>query len=366
MNHEENVFYKMIYEVSDYAIIMMDANGTIMNWNVGAQRIKGYASEEVIGSSFKRFYTEKDKTEQKPDQLLATAIHEGSAKDEGWRVKKDGSLFWANVLITAIHGSDGKITGFSKVTRDLTERKNAELAVVEHAKELEKKNKELEQFAYIASHDLQEPLRTITCLNEMLRDTLYEKIDPQTTQMMDYILEATQRMRQLIHGLLDYSRIGKESDLVEVNCAQLINHIKMDLKILIEDTGTYIEFESLPTIWGYELELRQMFTNLITNGIKFRKPGQSPIVRINAKEKNGKWTFSVNDNGIGIPQAFHEKIFVIFQRLHSREVYEGTGIGLAHCHKIAQLHKGDIWVDSKEGEGSTFYFSVDPKKLKSA
>ena len=365
MNQEENLFFKMIYEVSDYAIIMLDSDGNVMNWNIGAQRIKGYQADEIVGKSFRNFYTDKDKAEGKPDELLQIAKSQGTARDEGWRKKKDGTYFWGSITITAIHDNQGAITGFSKVTRDLTERKNAENELIERSKELEKKNRELEQFAYIASHDLQEPLRTITCLHELLRANFIDTLDEKTIQVLDYINEAKQRMRSLIHGLLDYSRIGKESQLIDVDVNKLIRDVQVDLKLLIEDAQAEIIADELPVVSAFEIEIRQMFTNLITNAIKFRAAGQKPVIYISGKEKRGVWTFSVKDNGIGIPKNFHEKIFVIFQRLHSRETYEGTGIGLAHCHKIAQLHKGDIWVESEEGKGSTFYFTVDTHKLKS-
>lgn len=202
-------------------------------------------------------------------------------------------------------------------------------------------------------------------MHELLRANFIDTLDEKTIQVLDYINEATQRMRSLIHGLLDYSRIGKESQLIDVDVNKLIRDVQVDLKLLIEDAQAEIIADELPVVSAFEIEIRQMFTNLITNAIKFRAAGQKPVIYISGKEKRGVWTFSVKDNGIGIPKNFHEKIFVIFQRLHSRETYEGTGIGLAHCHKIAQLHKGDIWVESEEGKGSTFYFTVDTHKLKS-
>ncbi|RXR21670.1 sensor histidine kinase [Flavobacterium stagni] len=366
MSHEENVFFKMIYEVSDYAILLLDVNGIVMNWNTGAQRIKGYEAEEIVGNHFEIFYTEHDRLQRKPESLLEIARLMGRATDEGWRLRKDGSTFWGSITITAIHDENGNVNGYTKVTRDLTERRKAELELVEHAKELEKKNRELEQFAYIASHDLQEPLRTITSLYELLNSSYFNNLDENARQMMEFVGEATERMRQLIQGLLEYSRIGKESFPEWVDCQKIVQDVVDDLQLLIRETDTEIMIGPMPHLMGYEVELRQMFANLITNAIKFRKPGDSPLVIITATQEFATWKFAVKDNGIGIPSCYHDKIFIIFQRLHPREMYEGVGIGLAHCHKIAELHKGDIWVDSQEGQGSTFYFTIDTLKLKSA
>ena len=356
----ETRFQHMIQGVEEYAIIMLDKQGNILSWNSGAEKIKGYKAEEVIGKNFQLFYTQQDQDDHKPERLKETAVKEGKASDEGTQLRKDGTTYWGNVSITAIRDESGSLTGFSEVTRDLTERKKAEDAREQNMRQLQTKNKELEQFAYIASHDLQEPLRTITSLVDLLTIGYQQKLDASGQRMIKFLNEAAGRMSELIKGLLDYSRLGRESVVVAVDCNQMLRDIKNDLTIAIVKTGAVIEVESLPIIQAYSLELRLLFQNLITNAIKFSKPGVPPVIIISAnQEPSGGWKFSVSDNGIGIADEFREKIFIIFQRLHNKGEYEGTGIGLAHCMKITELHKGRIWVESKPNEGSTFYFTIN-------
>ncbi|WKV12628.1 sensor histidine kinase [Marivirga harenae] len=224
--------------------------------------------------------------------------------------------------------------------------------------ELEQKNEELSELTYIASHDLKEPVRNISSLIKLLTDENQDKLDEQSITTLSFISESAARMTRLINDLLDYSCIGGGGkELVTVDCKKLVAVIQQDIETILNDTNTTIELGELPKVKGFETELRLLFQNLISNSIKFRKPGVPPKITISAKEKNG-WTFTIQDNGIGIPNEQKEKIFSIFQRLHSNSEYEGTGIGLAHCKKIVEMHKGKIWVDSKEGEGSTFYFTI--------
>lgn len=227
--------------------------------------------------------------------------------------------------------------------------------------QLKVKNKELEQFAYVASHDLQEPLRTVNSFVELLKRKYEGQLDQKADKYIRLISEASNRMSNLIKALLDYSRIGRNKKLTVVDCNQLLNDIQKDLSVNIAETNTSIDIGELPQLNGYETELRLLFQNLINNAIKFRKQNTNPIIKINAIEENG-WTFSVQDNGIGFAEDQKEKIFTIFQRLHDRSKYEGTGIGLAHCMKIVELHDGDIWVDSLPNKGSTFYIRLPKLK----
>lgn len=224
--------------------------------------------------------------------------------------------------------------------------------------ELESKNKELEQFAYVASHDLQEPLRTISGFVELLQNQYRGKLDDNANKLMDYISQASDRMKILIKDLLDYSRIGREKEIKQVDCNNLLAEVLADLGKMIKDSGATVETERLPIIQAYPTELKLLFQNLIANSIKFHKPGLAPTVAIGSEKENGHWKFSVRDNGIGIDRQFAERIFIIFQRLHNRSQYEGSGIGLAHCKKIAELHGGHIWVESEPGEGSRFFFTI--------
>ncbi|EDM37142.1 PAS [Pedobacter sp. BAL39] len=358
LRKSEDRYHKMISEVVDYAIVLLDAEGNIENWNKGAERIKGYLPAEIIGRNFRLFYPPEDRKNKVPDQIIATARDQGRAQQDGWRVRKDGTLFWGSVTITALYDDEGIVTGFSKVTRDLTEKRKSEKAHEEHMLDLSRRNSELEQFTYIASHDLQEPLRTISSFNELLKEQYYEQLDDDGRMFTDMIEQSADRMRNLIHGLLDYTRIGTRKSLTEVNCNAVVQDIEKDLYKLISETNTTIISHPLPVLLGLKMELIQLFQNLISNAIKYRKKNLAPVIEIRAEEHLEHWQFSLSDNGIGMDQRYIHKIFMIFQRLHNRDEYKGNGIGLANCKKIAELHKGDIWVHSVLGEGSTFHFTI--------
>lgn len=358
LRKSEERYHKMISEVLDYAIVLLDADGNIKNWNKGAERIKGYSRSEIIGKNFRIFYTPEDQKNLVPDGFINRARLEGRSHQEGWRVRKDGTHFWGSITITALYEEDGTLTGFSKVTRDLTAKRKAEKAIEAHVKDLSRKNSELEQFTYIASHDLQEPLRTISSFNELLKENYYDQLDDDGRMFTDMIEQSAERMRNLIHGLLDYSRIGTRKILTPIDCNLLVNDIRNDLYRLISETQTTIHVQQLPVIQGYKTEVIQLFQNIISNAIKYRRKTLSPVIHIKAEDTGEYWQFSITDNGIGMDSRFIHKIFMIFQRLHNRDEYQGNGIGLANCKKIAELHKGDIWVESTLGEGSTFHFSI--------
>jgi light-regulated signal transduction histidine kinase (bacteriophytochrome) len=241
---------------------------------------------------------------------------------------------------------------------DITKLKETEEAEKKYSEELESKNKELEQFAYVASHDLQEPIRTIASFSELLEQKYKGKLDKEADQYLKFIISSTNRMKSLVNGLLDYSSLGRNKEFTKVDCSLLLKSIQEDMKVSITDTAAEINVGQLPIITGHEIELRLLFQNLISNALKFKKEGIPPKIQIIAEQRTDDIKFSVIDNGIGIEQQYQERIFAIFQRLHSKKEYEGTGIGLAHCQKILELHGGKIWVDSKPNEGSTFNFTL--------
>ncbi|MBD0403141.1 ATP-binding protein [Flammeovirga sp. EKP202] len=229
-------------------------------------------------------------------------------------------------------------------------------------KVLQGKNKELEQFAFITSHDLQEPLRTISSFSDLLQEQDLSQLDKESKRFIYYIGQASKRMSMLIHGLLEYSRLGKNRELKKVNINEILSHVQDDMQVVIEETNTIIEYVDLPVVYGYPLELRLLFQNLISNAIKFRKPTEAPFIKISSAHIDGEWMFGIQDNGVGIDEKFRQKIFIIFQRLTSKSDGEGTGIGLAHCQKIINLHHGQIWVESEVGVGSTFYFTINTEE----
>ncbi len=233
---------------------------------------------------------------------------------------------------------------------------------------LTSKNKELEQFAYIASHDLQEPLNTVSSFIDVLSEDYHNQFDEDGQQILGFIKEGSVRMKKLIDALLQYSRLGRTKVFEDVNCMPLLDVLTADLQSTIKNTEAEISYKDLPIIKGNEVELRLLFQNLITNGIKFRDPNVKPRINIECTEisegeetDNGAekyWKFSVTDNGIGIAKEYQDRVFAIFQRLHSRLEYEGSGIGLAHCKKIVESHSGKIWFTSEKGMGTTFCFSL--------
>ncbi|WP_296618727.1 ATP-binding protein [Marivirga sp.] len=225
-------------------------------------------------------------------------------------------------------------------------------------KDLLVKNRELERFTSITSHDLQEPLRTIGNMIQLISQKYYTQFDDQGKKILDYVNSATDRVTIMIKGLLDFSRIGNKREIQEVDCQELVNNIVLDFDTTLTANDAAVKISDLPKVSGNPVELRLLFQNLISNGLKFRKPDVSPVVEISATEGNDYIEFCVKDNGIGIAEDDYGKIFFIFQRLHPIEEYDGTGLGLAYCRKIVELHGGKIWINSKKDFGSSFHFTL--------
>lgn len=245
---------------------------------------------------------------------------------------------------------------------DIHSRKMAEEAEIQHARDLADKNKELEEFTYVASHDLQEPVRTISSFVELFRETYSDQLDEEGLKWLDFMQGASERSQRLIIDLLEYSRIGKARELKKINLNQLIKDVTTDLQARIQSTNATVESEELPEIMGFETELRLLFQNLVGNGIKFKKPDENPFIKVSYSKVDGFHQLTVSDNGIGIEEKYFDKVFVIFRRLHGKSEYEGTGIGLAHCKKVVDLHQGKIWVTSTFGQGTSFHFTI-PENL---
>ena len=240
-------------------------------------------------------------------------------------------------------------------------RKHTEIELMKKTHEFKRSNKELEQFAYIASHDLQEPLRNIKSFVEILSRRYKGKFDSDADDFMGYIVDSVKRMRLLIDDLLQYSRVGSHAeDFEPTDIGRIVENVIDNLRPMIKETGAKITFDSLPTIMADSIQMEQLFQNLIGNAIKFHSE-KPPAIAISTDRKNNDWLFMVKDNGIGIPSDAKNKIFVIFQRLHSRDKYVGTGIGLAICKKIVEHHNGKIWVESNSSNGSTFLFTIPIK-----
>ncbi|WMN11549.1 ATP-binding protein [Marivirga salinae] len=227
--------------------------------------------------------------------------------------------------------------------------------------DLKIKNRELERFTSITSHDLQEPLRTIGNMTQLISQKYYSHFDDQGKKILDYVNSASDRVTIMIKGLLKFSRIGNKRETQEVNCQELVQNVALDFDVALKAIDGKVKIHELPKVIGNPVELRMLFQNLISNGLKFKKPNESPVVEVSAKEGNDHVEFCVTDNGIGLAEEDYGKIFLIFQRLNPAEEYEGTGLGLAYCRKIVELHGGKIWINSTKGVGSSFHFTLAKK-----
>lgn len=362
----EERYHRMIAEVKDYAIIMLDYNGQIQNWNEGAEKIKGYKAEEVVGKSFKIFYTEEDRHNELPELLLAKAREAGRAVHEGWRVTKTGSKFWGSIVITALHDDSGNVIGYSKVTRDLTDVKLRDDKLKEYIHELQQQNEQLDRFAYAASHDLQEPLRKVKTFADLI-----ESAPDDTKAIQRYvgkIQSSADRMQSLIKGVLQYSRLSKNvANKVITDLNEVFAGVVGDLDLLIEESKAVVECEKLPVMQTIPQQMHQLFSNLLGNALKFSS--KSPVITVSCaivssrKVKNWPQHLSpgryyeliFHDNGIGFEQEYSELIFSLFQRLHHTDQYNGTGIGLGLCKKIVDNHDGYIYAEGFPGKGANFY-----------
>jgi PAS domain S-box-containing protein len=368
LKESEERYHRMVEEVEDYAIILMDKNGCIQNWNKGAEKIKGYKEEEIIGKNFRLFYLPEDRESGLPERLIAEAVKEGRATHEGWRLTKYGERFWGSVVITALHDDDDNVVGFTKLTRNLTERKLAEDKLKQNASELEAQNKELEQFAYLASHDMKEPLRKIILYNNLLKENIGNDVSAKVMNYLDRSQNAAMRMQRLIEDLLSYSKTSFYSegfDMLDLN--PIVSEVVDFYSETLQEIGGAVNVPQLPSVRGISFQLRQLFDNIIGNAIKYKSNDRPLLVTINneivekeelpqilQENRTNYYKISVSDNGMGFSAEYAQKIFEIFQRLVTKEQFSGSGIGLSICKKIMYNHKGAIEAVGAEGEGATF------------
>jgi PAS domain S-box-containing protein len=334
---------------------------------------KAFFGDDVVGKEA-AFYFEGEQITYQSVQPLFSG-YQDLIYVESWQRRKDGEkrllAWWCKVL----KNERGNVTGALSSARDLTDRKQAEEAIRKANEDLERSNKELEQFAYVASHDLQEPLRMVASYTQLLEKRYKDKLDGDALDFINYAVDGATRMQRLINDLLAFSRVGMRGRPFErTDSSSALGQALANLQLTIEDEKAVVVNSDLPTVMADDTQLVQLFQNLIANAVKFRG-NDSPQIQISASKGNdfikehpdlapagirldGKWVFSVHDNGIGIEEQYYERIFAIFQRLHTREAYQGTGIGLAICQRIVERHGGQIWVRSKVGEGSTFLFTL--------
>jgi PAS domain S-box-containing protein len=380
----ESYFPEIVAEVKGFAIFMMDTDGVIQTWNIGCELMKGFKKEDAIGQNFRMLFPDFLKDQHLPEKERQIAKDKGRFEDENWRIKKNGDLFWAFVVLTRINDEKGKHIGYVKITQDQTDKKkyldqlnrkiedvrniNQKLDTVNN--ELLKSNSTLGEFAYASSHDLQAPLRNMMYYIERLKEELGEQLNEKQLEFFKRIENSGSRMVRLIEDLLSFSYIGMgTSQKSEIDLNEQVKDVLADLELDVVEKGAKITVESLPRVRGDRRQFQQFFQNLIGNAIKYAKPNVVPEIRISSNEVIGReakaslpteeanrkyYLIQLKDNGIGFEPEYAEDIFKVFTRLHGTSDYSGSGVGLSIVQKVVENHNGHIWAESKPGEGASF------------
>jgi PAS domain S-box-containing protein len=345
--------YRMqVREMSDYAMFTIDVEGIITSWNAGVQKLLGYTEDEWTGQSASIIFTPADKAVEMCESEMRKASETGNATDIRWHRRKDGSEFFANGVMNPIRNEEGMLIGFAKIMSDETARKQLQDSLTES-------NSALEQFAYVASHDLQEPLRTMSAYAELLTQRYTGTLDADADKFLGFIVEAAGRMSKLVNDLLAYARLATEEErpssiALDEDLEAALTHLNR----AIEESGARVTHDPLPTLQADRGQMVRLFQNLVGNAVKYRSPDRESKVHISAEQKGEEWIISVRDNGIGFDQKYASTVFLPFKRLHAAREYSGTGVGLAICSRIVKAQGGRIWAESQPGEGATFSFTL--------
>ncbi len=354
LRDSEAKYSALVEQAKDGVVIVQDEVCKFANRAMAA--ICGYSAERMLDLPFSELLAPESSD-------LVAQMRESSMAD-----KRDHLVYEAKIqcadgttkeveISASIIQYNGRPAGMG-IARDITERKRAQEMLKQQAEELARSNAELEQFAYVASHDLQEPLRMVASYVKLLERRYKDKLDADANEFIAFAVDGANRMHQLINDLLAYSRVGTHGGSFQpTDCTAVLDQSLVNLRTAIEETGAMVTYDSLPTVSADASQLVQLFQNLIGNAIKFRSE-ESPRVHVSAEQTENGYVFSVRDNGIGIDPEYGERIFAIFQRLHNQVDYPGTGIGLAICKKIVQRHGGRVWVDSEFEKGSVFHFTI--------
>jgi PAS domain S-box-containing protein len=353
-----------LLQLAQDAILVTDLQGTISFWNRGGENLYGWLMEDAVGENVNELL--------QPNfpiplvEIVALVEDQGHWEGEITHRTRSGCAVTVASRWSLERDDEGKPSRVLEVNRDITERKRAEEALEASIKELARSNAELQQFAYVASHDLQEPLRMVANFTQLLAERYGDKVDQDARDFMGYAVEGATRMQTLIEDLLALSRVGTQGKkFAPVRLDDALGGAVANLEFAIRESGALVSHDELPVVEADFFQMVRLLQNLIGNGIKFNS-GEPPRIHISAARTGNEWTFSVRDNGIGFAPQYAERIFTIFQRLQARGKYPGTGMGLAICRKIAERHHGRIWAESQPGSGSTFYFTIpaaNPAKL---
>ena len=352
--------YRGLLEAAPDAMVVVNPAGEIVLLNVQAEKQFGYSRDELVGQQVKNIIPEGFAERLIADGTRSAA--EALAQQIGTGIelngrRRDGTEFPIEIMLSPLESAEGVLV--TAAIRNITERKKSEEHLVETVGELKRSNEELQQFAYVSSHDLQEPLRMVASYTQLLAKRYKGRLDSDADEFIAFAVDGCNRMQGLIQDLLAYSRAGTNGKVFcEVSAEDALQQALTNLRITIEQSGAVVSHDSLPAIKTDETQLTQVFQNLVGNAIKYRS-AEAPRVHVSATNNGGnEWIFSLRDNGLGIAPQYFEKIFVLFQRLHGRNEFEGTGIGLAICKKVLERLGGRIWVESQPEKGSTFYFAL--------
>jgi PAS domain S-box-containing protein len=358
--------YRGLLEAAPDAMVVVDAAGEIVLLNVQAEKQFGYSRDELVGQQVKNIIPEGFAERLIADGTRSAA--EALAQQIGTGIeliarRKDGSEFPIEIMLSPLESAEGILV--TAAIRDISVRKEAEQHLVKTVGELKRSNDELQQFAYVSSHDLQEPLRMVASYTQLLAKRYKGRLDSEADEFITFAVDGCKRMQGLIQDLLAYSRAGTNGkELCEVSGEDALRGALTNLRITLEQSGAVVTHDSLPALMTDETQLTQVFQNLVGNAIKYRG-AEVPRVHVSAtKNGDSEWIFSVRDNGLGIAPQYFERIFILFQRLHGRNEFEGTGIGLAICKKVVERLGGRIWVESQPGKGSTFHFALPERREK--
>ena len=370
LRQSEERFRLLVESLEDYAVFLLDPQGRIVTWNTGAERIKGFKQEEVIGQHFSIFYRPEEVVRNLPEKILWGAAHEGRVRDEGWRLRKDGSPFWADILVTALRDKDGQLVGFAKITRDITDRKRAEeeirqlnveleQRVRERTAELSAANRELEAFTYTVAHDLRAPLRGIRGYLVVLQEELGPEMSQEAAEHLGRGQVCAERMNALIDDLLKLSRVGRQAlQRQPTSLNTLVDESVNELRSETQNRQIEWQIQPLPVVHCDPGLMKQVFFNLLSNACKYTQHRAPAIIQVGHTKIRNERVFYVRDNGAGFDMAHAKKLFQPFSRLHGQE-FPGTGVGLATVSRIIAKHGGRIWAEASPERGATFYFTLE-------
>ena len=341
-----------VREAIQYAMFVLNPQGILLTWNAGVQKILGYSEEEWIGKHASLIFMPVDQAKEVCESEMKLAAEAGFSSDTRWHMRKDGSELFANGYMMALRADDGTLLGYSKILSDETKSKELQDALTES-------NMALEQFAYVASHDLQEPLRTIAAYSELLSRRYRQQLAGEAVNFLDLIVNGAKRMSALVQDLLAYAQIKTEVNRPSsYSLDKDLETALTQLQQLMEESKAVVTHDPLPEIQVDQGQMVRLFQNLVGNALKYRRPGATPVVHVSAKQAGTGWVITVKDNGIGFDPKHAKEIFQPFKRLHSQEEFAGTGVGLAICRRIVEGHGGRIWAESEPGRGTRFRFSL--------